>query len=154
MEPSPSRRTVGCVTAAVGGTIATGGTFLELVQVTIRVDAHHSVTLHSTYFATDRGRLVAVIAFAVLVVALSGVFRHADDVLRAFFVGLGGVAVLAFSIYDRSDVTAFVADRAHAGFGPALAVCMGGGVIILIGALLTVGYWPRAARLARRQTSP
>lgn len=154
MELSPTCRTVGCVTAAVGATIATGGTFLDLVQVTIRVDAQHSVTLHSTYVATDRGRLVAVIAFAMFVVALSGLFRRADDVLRAFFVGLGGVAVLAFSIYDRIDVTAFVADRTHASFGPALAVCMGGGAIILIGALLTVGYWPRAARLARRQTSP
>jgi hypothetical protein len=154
LDPSPERRIVGCITAAVGATIATGGTFLELVQVTFRVDARHSLTAHGSYFATDRGRLVAAIAIVVLVVALAASLRGGDGVLFAFCGGLGGVAVLAFAIYDLIDVQDFVDNRAGARFGPALPVCIAGGAIILIGALLTVTYWPRAARLARRQTSP
>jgi hypothetical protein len=144
----------GCVTAVVGATIATGGAFLELVEVTFRVDARHFLTLHSSYVATSRGKVVAGIAVMVFVVALAATFRRAVGVLFAFFAGLGGVAVLAFAIYDRIDVQDFVDDRAGARLGPALPVCLAGGVIILFGALMTVSYWPRAARRARRQTSP
>jgi NADH:ubiquinone oxidoreductase subunit F (NADH-binding) len=144
---------VGCATAAIGAAIATGGTFLELVQVTIRVDAGHTLTISGTYFSTNRGKVVAGIALAVLVVALASGLRRADGVLFAFVGGLGGVAVLAFAVYDRIDVEDFVDQRAGARLGPALAVCLAGGLVMLIGALLTI-YWPRAARRARRQTSP
>jgi hypothetical protein len=145
---------VGCLTVAVGAAIATGGSFLQLLQVTIRVDALHVVTLHDSYFATNRGKLVAGIAMAVFVVGLAASLRRAEGVLLPFVAGLGGVAVLAISIYDRIDVQDFVDTRAGARSGPALTVCMAGGVIILVGALVTVSYWPREARRARRQTSP
>jgi hypothetical protein len=144
---------VGCVTAAVGATIAAGGTFLELVQVTIRVDAGHTLTISGSYISTNRGKVVAGIALAVFVVALASGFRRADGVLFAFVGALGGVAVLAFAVYDRIDVEDFVDQRADARLGPALAVCIAGGLVMLIGALLTTN-WPRAARRARRQTSP
>jgi hypothetical protein len=99
---------VGCLTVAAGAAIATGGSFLQLLQVTIRVDAVHVVTLHDSYFATNRGKLVAGIAIAVFVVGLASSLRGAEGVLLPFVAGLGGVAVLAISIYDRIDVQDFV----------------------------------------------
>jgi hypothetical protein len=144
---------LGCLTVAVGAMVATVGTFLELVQVTIRVDAG-PMTVHSSYFATSRGKLVAGIAIVVVVVAIAALFRRDEGVVAPFVAGLSGVAVLAISIYDRIDLQDLLDARAGARSGPALAVCMTGGVLILVGAVVTVSYWPRAARRARRQTSP
>jgi hypothetical protein len=144
---------IGGLVVAVGAAIAAGGTFFELVQVTVRVGAR-AVTLHGSYFATSRGKVVAGIAIVVFVVAVAEWFRRADGLLVAFVAGLGGVAVLAFSIYDRIDVQDFVDNRPGARSGPALAICIAGGVIVLLGALVSVSYWPPAARRTRRQTSP
>jgi hypothetical protein len=154
LEQSSARRTIGCIVAAVGATIAAAGTFLDLAQVTLRLDGRRAVTLVGSYVSTNRGKLVVAIAVAVLVGALVTGFRRVDGVTFAFLAGLAGVAVTAISIYDRIDVDHFVDARPGASVGPATTVCAAGGVLIVVGALATATYWPRAARRARRQTSP
>jgi hypothetical protein len=141
---------IGGIVVAVGAAIAVAGTFLNMVKVTVGVNSLRAVTLNSTttYFDTNRGKLVAAIAAAVLVVALVGLLRGATTSCPPPWPASGASRYWAFSIYDRIDVDTFIDDQRaslkgntlrslfEANVGPALYVCMGGGVLILIGALM------------------
>ena len=97
---------------AVGAAIAIGGTFLDTYKVTVGIQSLESVNLTSTYFDADRGKVVAGIGAAVLVLALIGLLRVGDHLIPAVVAGLGGAVILGLSIYDRIDLDDFLDDQA------------------------------------------
>lgn len=145
---TPSTFSVGGLMVAIGAAIAIGGTFLDTYKVTVGIQSLESVNFTSTYFDADRGKVVAGSGAAVLLLALIGLLRVGDHVVPAIVAGLGGAVILGLAIYDRIDLDNFLDDKRqqiqaqasrslfHVSFGPALYVCMGGGVIIMIGAVM------------------
>ncbi len=153
MEPSApggdtSTFSVGGAIVVLGAAVAVGGTFLDTYQVTVGVQSLESVNFTSTYFAADRGKVVALIGAAVLLLALVALLRVGHHPVPTLVACLGGVAIVGLSIYDRIDLDHFLDDKRdqlqatasptllHASAGPALSVCMGGGALIVIGAVL------------------
>ena len=139
---------VGGLMVAIGAAIAIGGTFLDTYKVTVGIQSLESVNFTSTYFDADRGKVVAAIGAAVLLLALIGLLRVGDHLVPAVVAGIGGAVILGLSIYDRIDLDNFLDDKRHqiqaqssrnlfhVSFGPSLYVCMGGGVIVVIGAVM------------------
>jgi hypothetical protein len=140
---------VGGIVAALGGAVAIGGSLLEMAKVSIGLENFTKVALSSTYFDTDRGKVVAAIGAAVVIVALATMVRPISRLIAPIVVAAGGLAILGFSIYDRVDLdssTDAVRHRltvnnplsglVHVDIGPGLYVVMAGGALATIGAVL------------------
>jgi hypothetical protein len=106
IAPAPSVTfSAGGVAVVIGAGVAIAGTFLNMVKVTAGINKLRTITTFTTtYFDNDRGKLVAGIAAAVLVIALIGMLRAGSSLLPAILTGLCGLAVFGISLYDRLDL--------------------------------------------------
>jgi hypothetical protein len=140
---------VGGIVAAIGGAVAIAGTLLELLSVGIGVNALNTVTLSTTYFDTDDGKVVAAVAAAALIVALIALVKPMSSIIPSIVVAACGLAVFGFALYNRIDLDSQTDDLrrqltrnnpykglVHVSIGPAVYVAMAGGILATIGAVM------------------
>jgi hypothetical protein len=141
---------VGGIVAAVGGAVAIAGTLLELLSVGIGVSALRTVTLSTTYFDTDDGKVVAAVAAATLILALITLVKPMSSIIPPILVAAGGLAAFGFALYDRIDLDSQTDEMrrqltrganpyrglVNVSIGPAVYVAMAGGIIAAVGAVM------------------
>jgi hypothetical protein len=138
---------VGGITVVIGAVFAIAGTFLTMVRVGVPTSSLSRTVLSQTYFESDDGKVVAAIAAVVLIVALLFLMRVGDTLVAQAAVAVGGLAILGLSIYDRVDLDNSVDDLQSSlripraaldvSIGPAVYTCMFGGVLVVVGAVLS-----------------
>jgi hypothetical protein len=131
------------VVALIGGAVALMGVGVNEISANVG-----AIQVTRTYFDSDSGKVVAAIAALGIVIALFGLLRPSPGWLVQVLVFVCGATIAGFALYDRLNIS----DDVHrlrvsvngsvfvgsvtTRVGVGLYLCMGGGVLMAVCALM------------------